>query len=124
MATPSKEDICYATQNRQDAVKELAQYADLVLVIGSVNSENSNQLCKVARSKGIPAYLINDHRDIDPAWLKGVERIGITSGASAPDRLVEETAAYFRKQGAEISSVGFIEENIHFALPAEIGGTP
>ena len=124
MATPSKEDICYATQNRQDAVKELAQYVDLVLVIGSVNSENSNQLCKVARSRGIPAYLINDHLDIDPAWLNGVECIGITSGASAPDRLVEEAADYFREQGAEISSVGFVEENIHFALPAEISNAP
>jgi len=120
MATPSKEDICYATQNRQDAVKELAQYVDLVLVIGSVNSENSNQLCKVARGRGVPAYLINDHREIDPAWLDGVERVGITSGASAPDRLVEEAARYFSKQGAEISTLGFVEENIHFALPAEI----
>lgn len=124
MVTPAKEDICYATQNRQDAVKELARSVDLILVIGSVNSENSTQLCKVARSLGVPAYLINDHREIDPTWLDGVERVGITSGASAPDRLVQETAEYFKEQGAEVSSVGFVEENIHFALPVEIAGTP
>jgi 4-hydroxy-3-methylbut-2-enyl diphosphate reductase len=124
MVTPSKDDICYATQNRQDAVKELVGHVDLVLVIGSVNSENSNQLCKVARARGVPAYLINDHSKIDPAWLKGIERIGITSGASAPDRLVEEAAAYLAAQGAEISTVGFVEENIHFALPVEITDDP
>jgi 4-hydroxy-3-methylbut-2-enyl diphosphate reductase len=124
MATPAKDDICYATQNRQDAVKELVKYVDLVLVIGSVNSENSNQLCKVARARGVPAYLINDYREIDPAWLKGIERVGITSGASAPDRLVQEAAAYLGAQGAEISTVGLVEENIHFALPVEITDTP
>lgn len=120
MAVPPKEDICYATQNRQDAVKELVKYVDLVLVIGSANSENSNQLCKVARARGVPAYLINSHHEIDPAWLEGVERLGITSGASVPDRLVQEAADYFAKQGAEISTVGFVEENIHFALPVEV----
>jgi 4-hydroxy-3-methylbut-2-enyl diphosphate reductase len=120
MAMPSKEDICYATQNRQDAVKELVKYVDLLLVIGSANSENSNQLCKVARARGVPAYLINSHHEIDPAWLEGVERLGITSGASAPDKLVQETAGYFAEQGAEISTVGFVEENIHFALPVEV----
>lgn len=122
MAVPPKEDICYATQNRQDAVKELVKYVDLVLVIGSANSENSNQLCKVARARGVPAYLINSHHEIDPAWLEGVERLGITSGASVPDRLVQEAADYFAKQGAEISTVGFVEENIHFALPVEVAG--
>ena len=120
MVTPPKEDICYATQNRQDAVKQLARQVDLVLVIGSPNSENSNQLCRVARSKGIPAYLINDYREIDPAWLKGVERVGITSGASAPERLVQEAANHFRQHGAEISNIGFVEENVHFVLPSEI----
>lgn len=120
MAVPPKEDICYATQNRQDAVKELVKYVDLVLVIGSANSENSNQLCKVARARGIPAYLINSHHEIDPAWLEGVDCLGITSGASVPDRLVQEAADYFAKQGAEISTVGFVEENIHFALPVEV----
>jgi len=120
MITPPKEDICYATQNRQDAVKELTREVELVLVVGSPNSENSNQLCRVARSKGIPAYLINDFHDIDPAWLEGVERVGITSGASVPDRLVQETADYFKQRGAEIANIGFVEENVHFALPSEI----
>ncbi|HEY3306211.1 MAG TPA: 4-hydroxy-3-methylbut-2-enyl diphosphate reductase [Candidatus Binatia bacterium] len=124
MVTPSKEDICYATQNRQDAVKQLAREVDLVLVIGSANSENSNQLCRVARARGIPAYLINDISDADPDWLHGVERVGITSGASAPDRLVWESADFFKQHGAEVSTSGFVEENVHFALPSEIADTP
>jgi 4-hydroxy-3-methylbut-2-en-1-yl diphosphate reductase len=119
MITPPKEDICYATQNRQDAVKQLACEVELILVIGSRNSENSNQLCKVAQAQGTKAYLVDDHRAIDPAWLEGVSRIGITSGASVPERLVQEAAAHFAAQGAEISSLGFPEENIHFSLPAE-----
>jgi 4-hydroxy-3-methylbut-2-en-1-yl diphosphate reductase len=119
MITPPKEDICYATQNRQDAVKQLAREVELILVIGSRNSENSNQLCKVAQAQNTKAYLIDDHRAIDPAWLEGVSRIGITSGASVPERLVQEAAAHFAAQGAEISSLGFPEENIHFSLPAE-----
>jgi 4-hydroxy-3-methylbut-2-enyl diphosphate reductase len=124
MASPSKDDICYATQNRQDAVKELARHVEVILVIGSANSENSNQLCRVARGRGVPAYLINDYREIDPAWLREVERVGITAGASAPDRLVQDAAAHFRALGAEISTIGFVEENIHFALPGESTGIP
>ncbi len=120
MITPAKEDICYATQNRQDAVKELAREVDLVLVIGSRNSENSTQLCHVARSLRTPAYLVNDFHEIDPAWLEGIERVGVTSGASAPERLVQETADYFKRKGAEIISIGFAEENVRFALPSEI----
>ena len=120
MITPAKEDICYATQNRQDAVKQLADKVDLILVIGSRNSENSNQLCKVAWACGKAAYLIDDHHAIDPRWLAGVERLGLTSGASAPERLVQETAEFFQQQGAEITYLGFAEENIHFALPPEI----
>jgi 4-hydroxy-3-methylbut-2-enyl diphosphate reductase len=120
LITPAKEDICYATQNRQDAVKQLAKEVDLVLVIGSRNSENSNQLCKVARAQGTQAYLIDDYRSIDARWLAEVRRVGITSGASAPEKLVEETAEFFRQQGAKVAPLGFIEENIHFALPNEI----
>jgi 4-hydroxy-3-methylbut-2-en-1-yl diphosphate reductase len=120
MITPAKEDICYATQNRQDAIKQLAREVDLVLVLGSRNSENSNQLCKVARAFGTTAYLVEDCHAIDPSWLAGVERVGITSGASAPERLVQETADFFEQQGAEITYLGFVEENIHFALPPEI----
>jgi 4-hydroxy-3-methylbut-2-enyl diphosphate reductase len=122
MITPAKEDICYATQNRQDAVKHLAREVELVLVIGSRNSENSNQLCKVAQAQGTKAYLIDDHRAISPGWLEGISRLGITSGASVPERLVQEAAAHFAAQGAEISSLGFPEENIHFSLPAEVTG--
>ncbi len=122
MVSPPKEDICYATQNRQDAVKELARAVDLILVIGSSNSENSNQLCQVARSRGVPAYLVNDIDEIDPAWLKDVEKIGITSGASVPERLVQEAADYFKERGAEVSNIGFVEENVHFALPPEVAG--
>jgi len=119
MVTPAKEDICYATQNRQDAVKQLAREVDLVLVIGSRNSENSNQLVKVARALGKPAYLIDDHHGINPDWLGGVLRVGVTSGASVPDQLVQEAAEFFRRQGAEVADLGFVEENIHFALPRE-----
>jgi 4-hydroxy-3-methylbut-2-en-1-yl diphosphate reductase len=124
MITPVKEDICYATQNRQDAVKQLAEEVELILVIGSRNSENSNQLCKVARARGATAYLVDDCHAINPKWLAGVERVGITSGASAPERLVQETAEFFKQQGAEISFLGFAEENIHFALPPEFATNP
>jgi 4-hydroxy-3-methylbut-2-enyl diphosphate reductase len=119
IVTPAKDDICYATQNRQDAVKKLAAQVDLVLVIGSRNSENSNQLVKVARSLGKPAYLIDDYRRIDPVWLEGISRVGITSGASVPDKLVQEAVDYFKKHGAAVEQLGLVEENIHFALPQE-----
>lgn len=120
LITPAKEDICYATQNRQDAVKQLAREVDLVLVIGSRNSENSNQLAKVARAQGVEAHLIEDCRAIDPRWLKGVRRVGITSGASVPDALVQEAVEVFRRQGAKVADLGFTEENIHFSLPPEV----
>ena len=120
IVTPAKEDICYATQNRQDAVKQLAGEVDLVLVIGSRNSENSNQLCRTASAQNVPAYLVDDVRSIKPEWLVGVNRVGLTSGASVPDRLVEDAANFFARQGAEIGQLGFSEENIHFTLPHEI----
>ncbi|HWP23897.1 MAG TPA: 4-hydroxy-3-methylbut-2-enyl diphosphate reductase [Candidatus Binatia bacterium] len=124
LVTAAKEDICYATQNRQDAVKQLSEEVDVVLVVGSRNSENSNQLCKVARAQGKPAYLIDDRHGIDPGWLTGAKRVGITSGASVPERLVEDVVAYFRQTGAEVSEIGFVEENIHFALPSEVSMAP
>ena len=120
LVTAAKEDICYATQNRQDAVKQLAKEVDVVLVIGSQNSENSNQLCKVARSQGTKAYLIDDHHALRSEWLEGAKRLGITSGASVPERLVDQATGYFKQMGAEITHLGFVEENIHFALPEEI----
>lgn len=116
---PPKEDICYATQNRQDAVKQLAGEVDLVLVIGSRNSENSNQLCAVARAHGAQAYLIDDYHAIEQKWLDGVRRVGITSGASVPERLVQEASEFFQRQGARVEHLGFSEENIHFTLPPE-----
>lgn len=120
MITPAKEDICYATQNRQDAVKQLAKTVDLVLVIGSKNSENSNQLVKVARSLGKPAYLVDDHRNIDIKWLDGVSTIGITSGASVPEKLIQQAIEFFQCQGASVEQLGLVEENIHFSLPSEV----
>jgi 4-hydroxy-3-methylbut-2-enyl diphosphate reductase len=120
LVTAAKEDICYATQNRQDAVKQLAKEVDLVLVIGSRNSENSNQLRKVAQAQGVKAYLVDDHRTINPKWLDGIRRLGITSGASVPEHLVQEAAEFFKTQGAQISTLGFAEENIRFSLPKEI----
>jgi len=105
-------------------VKQLVREVDLVLVIGSKNSENSNQLVKVARAAGKPAYLIDDQRGIDPQWLNGISRVGITSGASVPDQLVQETVEYFKRQGAQVAQVGLVEENIHFALPPEIASAP
>ncbi len=124
LVTAAKEDICYATQNRQDAVKQLSREVDLVLVIGSRNSENSNQLRKVALSQGKKAYLIDDHHAIDPAWLEGIKRVGITSGASVPECLAQDAANYFKQNGAEVSHLGVVEENIHFALPPEILNVP
>ncbi|HEX6800996.1 MAG TPA: 4-hydroxy-3-methylbut-2-enyl diphosphate reductase [Candidatus Binatia bacterium] len=120
MITPAKEDICYATQNRQDAVKQLARQVELVLVIGSKNSENSNQLVKVARALGKPAHLIDDYRSVKPEWLRGITSVGVTSGASVPDQLVQEAIEFFKRQGAQVADLGFVEENIHFALPEEI----
>jgi len=120
LVTAAKEDICYATQNRQDAVKELARQVDLVVVIGSLNSENSNQLRKVAEAQGVNAYLVDDYRAIDSKWLDGIRCLGITSGASVPEGLVQEAAEFFKARGAQISTLGFMEENIHFSLPKEI----
>jgi 4-hydroxy-3-methylbut-2-enyl diphosphate reductase len=122
MVTPAKEDICYATQNRQDAVKALSGAVDLILVVGSANSENSNQLRRVVLSRGIPAYLINDVREIKPEWLDGVESVGVTSGASVPESLVREVVAWFVQNGAELGHISVAEENIHFALPVEVAG--
>ena len=124
MVSPAKEDICYATQNRQDAVKELAEKAQLILVIGSRNSENSNQLCRVARARGAKAYLVNTIKEVDHRWFEGVTRVGITAGASVPEVLVQEAVAYFTGQGARMTEIGVAEEKIHFALPPEVAMEP
>ena len=119
---PQKEDICYATSNRQWAVKEMLAEIDLLLVIGSRNSSNSNRLVEVARAHGVEAHLIDDESEIDESWLEGVETVGITSGASAPEKLVARTCDWFRARG-----VGSIEpfglekaEDVTFRLPVEL----
>ncbi len=118
---PKRDDICYATQNRQNAVKQLAGEVDLVLVIGSRNSSNSNRLGVVTRELGVPAYLIDDETTIDPAWLEGVETVGITSGASAPEWLVERVISYFRGIGVQqVDSHELVDEDVHFSLPTAL----
>jgi len=121
ITAPARDDICYATQNRQAAVKALAGRAPAILVIGSKNSSNSNRLAEVARDAGSRAYLIDDISQIDPAWLEGVECLGITAGASAPEYLVDELVQYFRASGVtEIEEVEAVTEEVSFALPPEL----
>ena len=121
IVTPKSEDICYATTNRQIAVKEIAAECDLVLVIGSTNSSNSNRLVEVAREYGAESYLIDNHTQVDPAWLEGVETVGITSGASAPEELVEDLVNLFRELGVEeIGESRTVDESVRFMLPKEI----
>jgi 4-hydroxy-3-methylbut-2-en-1-yl diphosphate reductase len=118
---PQREDICYATSNRQWAVKELLAAVDLLLVIGSRNSSNSNRLVETARAGGVPSHLIDDETEIDERWLDGVSVVGITSGASAPEKLVQGVCAWFRKRGVtQIEEQRFGEENIEFRLPVEL----
>ena len=113
---PPREDICYATQNRQDAVKELARRSDAVLVIGSDNSSNSNRLAEVAREQGTPAYLVDDETEVDPAWLEGLDVVGVTSGASAPEWLVERMLEWLASLGAtEVEEVRLAEERLRFS---------
>jgi 4-hydroxy-3-methylbut-2-en-1-yl diphosphate reductase len=113
---PPREDICYATQNRQDAVKEIARRADVVLVLGSDNSSNSKRLAEVARELGTPAYLVDDERGVDPAWLEGAGIIGLTSGASAPEWLVDRMLAWFAERGAiEVEELRLTEEHLRFS---------
>ena len=115
---PKKADICYATQNRQDAVKELAKRSDLILVVGSKTSSNSNRLREVAEGVGTKAYLLDDASEIDPIWLKGIESIGITAGASAPEILVEEIIERLKEfEPCEVIAMEGVEENVEFPLP-------
>ena len=118
---PQREDICYATSNRQWAVKELLGEVDLLLVIGSRNSSNSNRLVEVARAAGVPAHLIDDETEIDAGWLEDVETVGLTSGASAPERLVERVCDWFRDYGVpEITPFASVYEDVVFRLPVEL----
>ncbi len=118
---PKKEDICYATSNRQWAVKEMLGEIELLLVIGSRNSSNSNRLVEVARAGGIASHLIDDETEIDEAWLEGVEIVGVTSGASAPEKLVERVCDWFRARGVtEIEPYRLVDEDVEFRLPVEL----
>ncbi len=120
--SPEKEDICYATTNRQDAVKALAKTVDLVLVIGSTNSSNSLRLVEVALAAGVDSYLIEDETEIDPAWIEGHDRVGITSGASAPERLVVRVINWFHDhhEVTNVSEIATVHEDVFFNLPRQL----
>ncbi len=117
---PSSEDICYATENRQVAVKDLAELSDLILVVGAANSSNSVRLVEEAQRSGGPAYLVNDLGSIQDEWLEGVEVVGLTSGASAPESLVQEIVTFFQDQGATMEELVVREEDVEFALPSDL----
>ena len=118
---PDTKDICYATQNRQRAARELAEVVDVVLVVGAPNSSNSNRLREIAAEHGVPSYLIEDARALDLAWLKGAESVGITAGASAPDELVQNLIARLRELGeVELVKLPGVTENVRFRMPAEL----
>jgi 4-hydroxy-3-methylbut-2-enyl diphosphate reductase len=118
---PDTKDICYATQNRQRAVRELALVVDVLLVVGARNSSNSNRLAEIGLELGIPSYLIEDAHALDPSWIEGKKRIGITAGASAPDQLVTELIESLRAIGEiEVSTLPGVDENVRFRLPSEL----
>ncbi len=122
---PPREDICYATQNRQDAVKELVPQVDVLLVIGSKNSSNSNRLAEVAQERGVPGYLVDDETEVDPAWLEDATIVGLTSGASAPEHLIEQMLAWLAARGFEdVEQVSVAEEGVRFSLPAGVRQVP
>ena len=118
---PDINDICYATQNRQSAVRELAKLADVILVVGANNSSNSNRLREIGVEAGVPTYLVADGSELDAAWVRDVAVVGITAGASAPEELVDDVVAALRRLGPiEVSTLPGIEENVEFRLPAEL----
>jgi len=118
---PKKDDICYATQNRQDAVKVLAQQCDVVIMVGSPNSSNSNRLREVAQNLGVPAYLVDSAAELKPEWLQGKLHVGVSAGASAPEVLVSEVVARLTDLGAsEVKEIEGIEENVAFPLPKSL----
>jgi 4-hydroxy-3-methylbut-2-enyl diphosphate reductase len=121
IAGPDTKDICYATQNRQRAVRELVRVVDALLVVGARNSSNSNRLAEIGTELGIPSYLIEDAHALDPAWIAGKKSIGITAGASAPDTLVTELIETLRRyETIELSTLPGVDENVRFRLPAEL----
>ena len=121
---PKQDDICYATQNRQDAVKALAQQCEVVIVVGSPNSSNSNRLREVAAKHGVTAYMVDNASDLNPLWLAGRRRVGVTAGASAPEVLVAQVIEKLRSLGAEsVEEVQGISENVTFPLPKSLAGS-
>ena len=119
--SPKKDDICYATQNRQDAVKTLMKEADVLLVLGSSNSSNSNRLREIAQKMGKNAYLVDNADEIDPTWLKQANTVGVTAGASAPEVLVQEVVNFLYDYGAtDLTEVSGAQENVHFPVPEEL----
>ena len=121
---PKKDDICYATQNRQDAVKALAEKCDLVIVVGSPNSSNSNRLREVATNLGVEAHMVDTVKELDPLWLRGKKSVGVTSGASAPEVLVREVIHRLKELGArEVSELPGIAETVVFPMPKGLGPT-
>ncbi|MCU0769701.1 MAG: 4-hydroxy-3-methylbut-2-enyl diphosphate reductase [Burkholderiaceae bacterium] len=125
IAEPKKADICYATQNRQDAVKFMAPQVDLVIVVGSPNSSNSNRLREVAERVGVPSYLIDSAAELDPAWLQGHRRVGVTAGASAPEVLVNEVLAALKQHGAgSVRVLDGVSEDVVFPMPRGLGRVP
>jgi 4-hydroxy-3-methylbut-2-enyl diphosphate reductase len=121
IVAPAKEDICYATTNRQHAVKELVDECDVLLVIGSRNSSNSKRLVEVAQAAGVDAHLVDDAAEIEERWVERAETVGITSGASAPERLVRDVCDWFRSRGVDdISERGTTREDVVFRLPVEL----
>ena len=117
---PPSADICYATQNRQLAVRDLASLSDMILVVGSRNSSNSNRLVEEAVKRATPSHLIDDYSDIRPEWLEGVRTVGVTSGASAPDQLVTDLVDWLSRDGAVVEELVIQRENVQFALPPEL----
>jgi 4-hydroxy-3-methylbut-2-enyl diphosphate reductase len=118
---PDTSDICYATQHRQSAVRDLCKVADVILVVGAKNSSNSNRLCEIGLEEGLPSYLIADGGELDATWVAGVETVGLTAGASAPEELILSVIDALRKLGpVEVTQMDGIREDIEFRLPAEL----
>ena len=120
---PDVRDICYATQNRQQAIRKLASVVDIILVIGSPNSSNSNRLREIGEEGNIPTYLVGDPESVDPSWFEGVKVVGVTAGASAPENLVQEVVAQLRGMGKiHVEELDGAEEKVHFKMPTELVG--
>jgi 4-hydroxy-3-methylbut-2-enyl diphosphate reductase len=118
---PPAQDICYATENRQMAVKAVSGHLDLLLVVGSENSSNSKRLVEVGANFGVCSFLVNDRSDIDTGWMEGVRNIGVTAGASAPEHLVRELIEFLRERGFhQMEEIELVDEDVRFSLPAEL----